>query len=239
MKALGPLTDRIVSQAVSGFIYRSQQPAVDRPLKHTWNPDIAIDRDPGSGGHPIAKIVAKKLGWQLLDKSILTDLADHFGIPRREFIDVDERPRNWLMDVIHSVFNPDYVSDIRYVNHLKKLLLAASKKSDVVIIGHGANHILPPDKCLRVRVTASLTNRIDNTLKFEDKKSREEAKAWVEHVESRRVSFIRQYFHLNPYNPWYYDLTVSTDHLSLEQAADLIIQAFYAKFPGVKKNRKP
>lgn len=238
MRPLKPFADRVITHAISKFVYRSTAPAVKKPIKHIWGADIAIDRDPGSGGHPVAEKVANKLGWQLLDKKILTELADHFGIPRREFVDVDERPRPWLMDVIHSVFNPDYISDIRYVNHLKKLLLAASKKGDVVIIGHGANHILPPDKCLRVRVTASMPKRVENTFTFENKKSREEARAWVEQVESKRVSFIRQYFRANPYNPWHYDIIVSTDHLTLDQATDLIIQAYYAKFPAAKQKVK-
>lgn len=229
------LADQIISRSVAKFVYRSTQPAYQKHLKHPWNADIAIDRDPGSGGHLVAEKVAKKLNWQFLDKKILTKLADHFEIPRREFAEVDERPRPWLSDVVHSFFNPDYISDIRYVNHLKKLLMSASKKGDVVVLGHGANHIIPPEKCLRVRVTASIDTRVSNTLKFEKKKNREEARAWVEHVETMRVKFIEQYFRVNPYNPWHYDIIVSTDHLTLDQAADLIIEAYHAKFPLTKR----
>lgn len=232
---MGSISDRLIADSIGKFIYRASTPAIQKPLKHPWNPDIAIDRDPGSGGHPIAKLVAKRLSWQLLDHSILSELATHFDIPASEFADIDERPRNWLMDVIHSIFNPHYISDVRYVNHLRKLLVSASKKGDIVVIGHGANHILPPDKCLRVRITASLSKRVENTYKFEHKASLEEARAWVEKVESRRVNFLRQYFGINPYNPWHYDLVISTDHLTLDQAADLIVQAFYAKFPASAK----
>ena len=204
-------------------------------IKTEWSPDIVISRDPGSGGHVIAQKIAKKLGWPLFDKNLMLKLSEELGIPVSEIKDVDEHNRNWINDWIQSIFNPDYVSDIHYIAHLKKILMHAAKKQDIVILGRGANHILPHDKCLRVRITASFDTRVDNTYKFEKKATKEEAAQWVRHVQDQRNQFIRQYFGANPHNPWNYDLVVSTDHLTLDQATDIIIHAFHTKFPKVKK----
>ena len=203
-------------------------------LKNEWSPDIVISRDPGSGGHPIAKKIAKKLGWQLFNKKLMLALSHELGIPSDDLAHVDEHSRSWFSDIFQSLFNPHYVSDVRYINHLKKIMLHAAKKGNLVILGRGANHIIPQDKCLRVRITASFHNRVNNTFKFEDMKSKEEAAQWVRHIEQNRNRFIRQYFGVNPHNPWHYDLVISTDHLSLDQVADLIIQAFKTKFPKFK-----
>lgn len=202
--------------------------------KSKATPDIVIDRDPGSGGRLVAKLVAKKLHWKLLDEKLMNELADELGIPRREFADVDEHTRGWLMDSLHSLFNPNYVNDLHYIAHLKKLILHANKSDDVVILGRGANHILPADKCLRVRVTASFTNRVKNTVKHEGK-SLEDATEWVKKVEGKRVHFVKQYFGVNPYNPWHYDVVINTDTLSLDQAADLVVAAYFAKFSSEKR----
>ena len=230
-----PFMEKLVERAI-------QRSLVERVTKHkiknVYHPDIVINREPGSGGRIVAKKLAKKLGWQLLDETLMDQLAEELGIPVGEFKSVDEHSRSWLVDTLHSMLNKNYVSDIRYINHLKRIIAHAAKKGDLVIVGRGANHILPPDKCLNVRITASLATRIENTLKYEDKKSKLEAESWVKKIESERHRFIRQYFGKNPYNPWYYDLVISTDHLSLDQAVDLIYQAYVSKFPKEKRRLK-
>lgn len=230
-----PFMDRLVEKAMQ----QSQATRMAKfKLKQVYHPDIVINREPGSGGRVVAHKLAKKLKWMLLDESLMDRLAEELGIPVDEFQNIDERGRSWLQDTFHSIFNKSYVSDVRYVNHLKRILAHAAKKGDLVIVGRGANHILPPEKCLNVRITASFKTRVENTFKYEDKKTREEAALWVQKVEQDRRSFIRQYFGVNPYNPWYYDLVISTDHLTLDQAVDLIIQAYLSKFPKESKRLK-
>ena len=213
---------------------RGQLKPIAAPLKKSITPDITISRDPGSGGKLIAQKVATRMGWKFFDKTLLIKLANELGIPPREFADVDEHSRSWLADSFHSLLNPNYVSDVRYIAHLKRILLHANQDTDFVVLGRGANHILDPHLCLRVRITASFSKRVSNTVKFEGK-TREEAAKWVEHIESKRVNFIKQYFSVNPYNPWHYDLVINTDTLTLNQAAEIVIQAYLAKFPGEKK----
>lgn len=224
--------DRLVNKAIE----RSQILRVEKhKIKTDWDPDITISRDPGSGGHLIAKKLAKKLGWRLFDKTLMLELSKELKIDPAELVHVDEHDRNWAADLFQSIFNPSYVSDIRYISHLKKILLHASKFGDMVILGRGANLILPPEKCLRVRITASPQTRINNTYKFENKKTKTDAAAWVNHVETHRNRFIRQYFGVNPHNPWNYDLVISTDHLSLDQVTNLILHAYKTKFPSAEK----
>ncbi len=224
--------DRLVNRAIQ----KAQSKRVAKlKLKSSWTPDITIARDPGSGGTIVAQKLAKRLGWQVFDKELMIKLSEKLGIPSDAVSNVDEHSRSWISDLFHSIFNPNYVSDVRYITQLKKLMAHAAKDRDLVIMGHGANLILPPNMCLRVRITASFKKRVDNTFKFEDKKTVEEARAWVQKIDKQYSQFIRQYFGVNPHNPWNYDLVVSTDELSLDQAVDLIIQAFITKFPKEKR----
>lgn len=226
------LINNLVEKAAFRFV---SQPKVIKAIKRSKiTPDITISRDPGSGGKLVAKLVAKRLGWKLLDKKILSALSDELGIPKQEFAEVDEHSRGWLADSIHSLINPNYVNDLHYIAHLKKLLITASEKEDVVILGRGANHILPPERVLRVRITASFSKRVKNTVKHE-RKTQIDAEEWVRHVESKRVKFVQQYFGVNPYNPWHYDLVVNTDTLTLQQAAEIVVQSYLVKFPSERR----
>jgi|APSaa5957512622_1039677.scaffolds.fasta_scaffold34194_2 cytidylate kinase len=229
--------ERLVAKAMNRFFFQDNL-AKNKIKTHRWRPDIVISRDPGSGGRPIAKKIASKLGWQLLDKKIMIKLAAKHGLPAKEFAKIDETSRNWFADTFNLLFNKNYLSDIRYLKHLKLLLMKSAKDGDVVIVGRGANHIIPSDKCLRVRITASFSKRVDNTYKHEKKSSREEAARWVTKVEERRDRFISQYFGVNPHNPWHYDLVINTNELSLVQARNLIISAYLAKFPSERRRLK-
>lgn len=226
--------DRIVNKAIQ----KTQEKRVEKLKIKNWSPDITISRDPGSGGKIIANRLAKKLGWQLFDKPLVLKLSQELGIPVEEVAEIDEHSRSWFMDLFHSIFNPDYVSDIRYIAQLKKLLNHAAKDGDLVILGHGANLILPSDKCLKVRITGSFASRVANTFKFEGKRTKEDAALSVEKIQRKYNQFIRQYFGVNPHNPWNYDLVISTDHLTLDQTTDLIIQAYITKFPKEGKALK-
>jgi cytidylate kinase len=213
----------------------AQRHSTGYQLKHKrLTPDIVISRDPGSGGHLVAEMVAAKLKWKFLDKDLMNGLAHELNIPEKEFADVDENTRGWFVDSVQSLLNPHYVNDLHYLSHLKKIILHVAQDDDVVILGRGANLIIPPDQCLRVRITASFSQRVANTVKHESK-TREAAAEWVRKVESKRVHFVQQYFGVNPYNPWHYDIVINTDNITLEQARDLTINAFFTKFPAMQK----
>ena len=224
--------DKLVEKATERF---AVQPAVIKAIKpKKITPDITISRDPGSGGKLVAKMVAKRLSWKMLDKEILIKLSHELGVPAKEFADVDEHTRGWIADSLHSLLNPNYINDLHYIAHLKKIVLKAAENEDVVILGRGANHILPPERSLRIRITASFSQRVKNTMKHEGK-SRIDAEEWVKHVEEKRVRFVKQYFGVNPYNPWHYDLVINTDTIDLKQAADMIVEAYFTKFPPERK----
>lgn len=224
--------ERLVERAIQ----KSQLSRIAKlKIKQIYHPDIIINRDPGSGGRLVAQKLAKKLSWTLLDETLMDRLSEELGIPLGEFKKIDEHGRSWIQDSFHSIFNKNYVSDVRYITHLKKVIAHAAKKGDLVIVGRGANHILPPDKCLSVRITASFETRAANTYKYEGMESLEHARSWVRKVQKERNTFIRQYFGVNPHNPWNYDLIISTNHFTLDQATNLIIQAYLAKFPKESK----
>ena len=129
--------ERLVAKAMNRFFFQDNL-AKNKIKTHRWRPDIVISRDPGSGGRPIAKKIASKLGWQLLDKKIMIKLAAKHGLPAKEFAKIDETSRNWFADTFNLLFNKNYLSDIRYLKHLKLLLMKSAKDGDVVIVSPNA-----------------------------------------------------------------------------------------------------
>ena len=62
-------------------------------------PYVAISRETGAGGSEIARLVSQQLGWDVLDREIISYLAEKYGTPRDLVEFVDEKRANWLEDL--------------------------------------------------------------------------------------------------------------------------------------------
>ncbi len=104
-------------------------------------------------------------------------------------------------------------------------------KGRVVLLGRAGNFISPACRGLHVDIVAPMKTKIANTVKF-DGLEPAKAKARIQKITSEREKFTTQYFKKDVWNPQYYDLTINTVCLSNEAAANMIVDAFYQKFPA-------
>jgi len=193
------------------------------------NPFITIAREPGSGGAPIAKSVAEKLGFELVDKQILEAIAK--SIQKRTAIvkEIDEKSRNSIEDIIHSVLNLEYVDDSKYIAELGRVVASYASKGNVVILGRGSHLLTPMAKGLHVSITAPKHVRIRRAMEHEGF-DLQKAREVIDRVEESRNQFIKQYFTSDAKRRNVYDLTINTSFFSVLEARDIIIEAFKQKF---------
>jgi len=195
----------------------------------SFSPFITISRESGSGGAPIAKMVAKSLGFELYDEKFVEAIAKS-AKKRTELIkSVDEKARGLVTDVLQSVLNPEYISDMTYIRHAAKVVLTRAHKGNVVFLDRGANFMVPSEAGLRVRIQAPYKVRVKRAIKYQNI-DLESAKETIRQYDTERKEFVRQYFGKNISNANYYDLILNTTHMTLEDAKDLIILAFRRKF---------
>lgn len=194
-------------------------------------PFITVARDPGSGGCPIAKRVADKLGFLFVDEQIIEQIAGNTKQRKAIIKAIDEKSRTRIEDIVHSTLNKEYVDDYVYISELIKVILAYAHKGHVVILGRGANFICPTGKGLHANVTAPYNIRVQRAMNYEgfDKK---QAKDVIAKVEKERKDFVKQYFKKNVHDVNAYDLTINTSYLDIDEAAQLIVDSFYKKFPA-------
>ena len=192
-------------------------------------PFITIAREPGSGGRPIAKLVAEKLGYEFVDEKIIRDIAASTK-KRREIIRaVDEKSRGRIEDIIHSALNTEYIDDIEYISELGKVLLYYAHKGKVVIVGRGANFVTPFAKGLHVNITAPYKLRVQRAMEYEGL-NQPDAQKLVKKIEKERQDFVKQYLKQDLTKSNAYDLTINTSFYTLDQASKVIVEAFYQKF---------
>jgi cytidylate kinase len=222
-----PLVNKIINSLnIRERLFQSSNVDLDSAF---INPFVTVAREPGSGGAPVAKAVASKLGFTLVDEQIVEDIARSTKQRKTIIKAIDEKSRTRIEDIVHSLLNEEYVNDLTYVTELTRVILAYALRGRVVILGRGANFICPFAKGLHINITAPYAVRVQRAMDHEGLNERE-AKEVIAKVERERKEFVKQYFRKDITKCNSYDLTLNTTYFSVDQAADAVVEAFYRKF---------
>ena len=192
-------------------------------------PFITISREAGSGGKLVAQKLAKKLHFSFYDEELIDLVAKTAKKRKAAIAKLDEKQRTFLDDIVHRLLNPEYISTQTYVKSLCQAINVLSWKGKVVILGRGANFFTDREKGLHVRVSAPYLTRVKQTIKYE-KQTEKRARFRVKKLDNARKEFVRQFFNKDPFNTNYYDIVVNTEVLAIDQAVEVIIEAFKQKF---------
>lgn len=185
---------------------------------------VAISREAGAGGGGIARLVGEKLGWEVLDKNLLDRVARQFRLSHSMLKLVDETRSNWVYDVLGTWMDRKIVPHERYVAYLSRVVLAAARSQNVVLVGRGAQFLLPREKGLAVQIIAPKKYRVEQIVQREGL-SATAARRFIEDIDRGRREFVRRFFHHDIDDPHLYDLVINVEHIGPVGAANQIISA--------------
>jgi len=190
-------------------------------------PVITLAMEPGSGGSLIAEKVAQRLGFHWFHRDIVQQIAKTAKI-RSTVINTLEKERlSGIKDFVSSLMEDQYIHPDTYLKHLLVVVSTIAKHGRAVIVGRGANFILPAEDIFSVRVICPLEKRI-REVALAYRVSTEEAKRRVIQRESRRKAFVRRTFNADISDPIHYDLTINTGKISIDAAVETVIAAVMA-----------
>jgi len=187
-------------------------------------PVITISREPGSGGRIVATELGKKLSLDVFHQEIINEMAESAQVSSRILETLDEKGLSVLDEWITSLVDKQHLWPDQYLRHLMKVIGTIGKHGSAVIVGRGANFVLPSEGRIRVRIVAPLNVRVEN-VSSNFGVSAEDAKRRIIRTESERRAFIRKYFNADITDPINYDLVLNTGTLSIEAAANVIKSA--------------
>jgi cytidylate kinase len=182
---------------------------------------VTISREPGSGGNILAKRLSEQLGFDLFYQEFIHNMAESAQVSVRLLETLDEKGVSVLEEWISSLVDKRHLWPDRYLQHLMKIIGTIGKHGRAVIVGRGANFVLPYDKRLSIRVIAPLETRLKNVSQAYDV-SVEDAKPRILKTESDRKAFVKKYFNDDITNPLNYDLIINTGTLSIDDAANAV-----------------
>ncbi len=216
--------NRSVPQLVEEQVRKWQKSHANETPPGGADPVITISREPGSGGRLVAQGIAEKLGYDLFHQEVLHEMAESAHVSTTLLRTLDEHGVSVLDEWIASLVDLHHLWPDQYLRHLMRVIGTIGKHGRAVLVGRGANFVLPPERRLRVRVIAPRADRIRHVQKAFDI-SIQEAERRINQTESDRRAFIRKYFNADITDSYHYDLIINTGILTIETAVDAVAAA--------------
>ena len=207
--------EQLVDDQVKKWGFDHKEQSVETSAVST----ITVSRDPGSGGKLIAKGLAECLNFDLFHQEVIHEMAQSAKVSKRVLQSLDERGLSMLDDWVSAVVHKRHLWPDEYLQHLLKVIGTIGKHGNAVLVGRGANFVLPVETTFRLRVIAPKDFRAQKVAEEFDIPIKD-AQRRILKTESDRRAFIRKYFHADIEDPNLYDLVVNTGTLKLPEAID-------------------
>ena len=202
-----------------------------------WGPCLLISRECGAGGADVARLTGRRLGWQVYDREIVDQISELVHARQQLIQSVDERVRSSWESAWREVLFPDDIGSEKYLRFLHQVVLTLGHHGDVIVLGRGAQYLLPRPCALCIRLVAPREQRVKRVM--EDRKiTLADAQAFVRQCDAERLSFIRKFFHSDAASPLNYDMVLNMGEMTPPTAAETVLAALHAKL-GVRPCAEP
>jgi hypothetical protein len=184
---------------------------------------LTIAREYGSGGALIGRTVSEQLGWKLLDKAFIENIASAMKVDPQLARRFDERTDSWLERLAHQgaglwrgafegtviVGHPDFFDAETMAALARKMIEKAYQQGNCVIVGRGAQCVLQGRKgAFHVFIYAPWTEKVARLRqRLPGKTDIEES---IRAMDRQRADYIRTYFGCNWMDPHLYHLMISS-----------------------------
>jgi len=205
---------------------REQQRQGEEPTV-TKSPVITISRQLGSNGTEIAEQLGQELDWNVWDREIVDKISADANVHRQMVELLDERATSTFEEISRALFSTASMTSQTYVRHLVGILMSIGQQGKAIIVGRGANFILP--EALNVRIIASFDYRIGNLMGREEISQRE-AERRIVRSDQDSANFIKNAFGTDIGDVSLYDLIIRMDEFDLRGAIQIIRTATQIRF---------
>ena len=215
---------------------------------------ITINRELGSGGRTVGRLLAEKLGVPFYDKAVIKALQEKYRISPEEIERLKGRKHGWWADVerilkIDSGMSIDYympkkgdAPDLVTTDEMFKtetlILQDLAAGESCVVAGRSGFHVFRQHpNHLSVLIQASMEHRMERVARKQNiteeearktiervDKTEEEARKTIERVDKMRENYVKKYTGTSRYDTRNYQLVIAADGKTEEQMADLIMQ---------------
>lgn len=217
-----------VIMAKKGFEWAGEMDSSVEEITHTSSVSpvvITINRQYGSGGLDIAKILSEKLNIPFYDSSIIDMAVEESQMDRLYFEKYERNKPNKVFDELSSSVSNHYLMDDQIFDYQKKVIQHVAENS-CIVVGRCADYILKDrENVLNVFIYGDIENRKDRVVNVYHE-SEKDALQIIEKNDKMRESY-HQYYSGKDFNKAEnYDLCLNSGALGIDECVR-IIQSLY------------
>ena len=199
---------------------------------------ITINRELGSGGRTVGRVLAEKLGVPYYDKVLSKALEEKFDLSHRQLEDLKGKNRSWWEEIkrvlvlgegaansseYYDEDNNRYVNSEAVLKAEREILQNIASEESCVIDGRSAFFAMNENpNHLSVLIQASMDHRLKRVMAKQGL-TEKEAKKVIKMVDETREEYMKNNAHTSRYDTRNYDLVIRMDGKTEEEAANVIL----------------
>ena len=195
---------------------------------------ITINRELGSGGRTIGRLLSEKLGVPFYDKAVIDGLTQKFGLSPERIEEIKAQKKSWWNDIntyyqtLVNSANMPMEAEVKLDNASmfeteQRILQELAAHSSCVVAGRTGFMVFREwPNHLNVFIQASMPHRIQRVMRRQNV-SEQEARDIIAKMDTTREAYIKKYEDTSRYDTRNYQLVISMDDLSEDDAAEIIM----------------
>jgi cytidylate kinase len=201
---------------------------------------ITINRELGSGGRTVGRLLAEKLGVPFYDKALIKALQEKYNLSVEEIERLKGQSNSWWAHFKRVVSIGQGVNPSNFINQdddepetlttdmifkaEKEILLGIAQDESCVIAGRSGFFVLKSHpNHVSILIQAPMECRIKRVMSRQNK-TEEEAKKAIGRVDKMREEYVKNYANTSRYDTRNYDLVINMNGKTPEEAVDLILK---------------
>ena len=199
---------------------------------------ITINREMGSGGRTVGRKLAEKLGGEFYYKSVIKGLEKKFNLTAEEVEKQKGREQGWWASIKRQ-FTGSVVSSSPFLPKVAdeadqldtddifkaetEILKGIAEEESCVVAGRSGFYVFRDHpNHLSILIQASMPHRVERVARKQNI-TEEEARKAIDKVDKMRENYVNKYTQSSRYDTRNYDLVISMDRMSEDDAVNLIM----------------
>lgn len=199
---------------------------------------ITINRELGSGGRTVGRILAEKLGVPYYDKALTKPLEEKFDMPIDKIENLKGNNRSWWEDIkrvlilgeeaansseFYDENRKNLVTSEAVLKAEKEILHSIAIEESCVIAGRSAFFAMNGyPNSLNILIQASMDYRLKRIMGKQNL-SEKEARKTIKEVDAMREEYLKNNAHTSRYDTRNYDLVIKMDGKTEEEVVNVIL----------------
>ena len=195
---------------------------------------IVVSRSFASGGRELGRLLARRLGYHYVDKSLFQKIAQDLHVSEGTLESFEQSRQYRISNLFANLFSKSYIQRIvghdktvveerEYQDRLQSLILGVAKEDGAVIIGRAAHYFLRDMKnCYRFRLIAPMEYRKRYVVEKLGV-TPSQAQRVLERKDRNQAWFYRSVCGEEHDSPLLFHLTVNMGEVSLDKAVGIVL----------------